>query len=312
MTRSNTKNSSNRGDALFGGLTYTFALSIPLLLAGLFLSLVIVAWPAIVKFGLSFIYNSTWDPVTDVFGALPMIFGTLLSSAIALIIAVPLGLGTALFLSEISQSRWKEIIARMVELLATIPSVIYGMWGIFVLGPVITNFLGPILKALFGWTPFFSGAIFGLSMLSGGIILAIMILPTITSVSREVFQAIPMSLRESALALGTTRWEMLRLAVFGPAKAGVVGAIILGLGRALGETMAITMVIGNRAEISPSLFAPGYTLASVIANEFTEATSTIYLSSLMEIGLILLVISIAVNGIARYLLWKTTSKESHI
>jgi phosphate transport system permease protein len=287
-------------------MTYAFALSVPLIFIGIFISLLIGSFPAIGKFGPSFIVKSAWDPVAENYGALPMIYGTLMSSLIALLIAVPLGLGTALLLSEVSHSKFQEYVARMVELLATIPSVIYGLWGIFVLGPVIVGFIGPFLQFFLGWTPFFQGALFGLNMLAGGIILAIMILPTVTAVSREVFQAVPMSLRESALALGTTKWEMLKLAVFGPARNGVIGAIILGLGRALGETMAITMVIGNRPEISPSLFAPGYTLASVIANEFAEANSPVYLSALIEIGLILMVITVIVNGLARYFVWRTT------
>jgi phosphate transport system permease protein len=300
------------GDVFFRVGIFVFALIIPLLLFSFFIALTVAAFPAIQRFGVGFIFGTVWDPVKEIFGALPFIYGTLISSALALLIAVPLGLGTAIYLSEVSSSKIREVISQMVELLAAIPSVVYGLWGIFVLGPLLVNYLAPFLQILFGFSPLFSGPVFGLSMFSGGIILAIMILPTITAVSREVFQAIPQSLRESALALGTTKWETVKLAVFPPAKSGIIGGIILGLGRALGETMAITMVIGNRPEISFSLFAPGYSLAAVIANEFTEATTDIYLSSLIEIGLILLIITLTVNALARFLVWKTTQREAHI
>lgn len=264
-----------------------FALSIPLLLLLLVVILVGQALPSINIFGAGFIFSSSWDPVRETFGALPYIYGTLVSSLIALIIAVPLGLGSALYLAEVSRSKIKEYLAVMIELLAAIPSIIYGLWGIFVLGPL-----------------------FGLSMLSGGVILAIMILPTIAAISREVFRSVPNILKESAMALGATRWETIKLAVFGPARSGILGAIILGLGRALGETMAVTMVIGNRPEISASIFAPAYTLASVIANEFAEASSDVYLSALVELGIILLLITMVVNGLARLLIWKTVGKNN--
>jgi phosphate transport system permease protein len=275
------------GDAWFNLVTFLFALSIPLLLLLLVAILIGQALPAIKIFGAGFIISSSWDPVKETFGALPYIYGTLVSSLIALAIAVPLGLGAALYLAEVSRSRYKEYLAVMIELLAAIPSIIYGLWGIFVLGPL-----------------------FGLSMLSGGVILAIMILPTISAISREVFRSVPNILKESALALGATRWETVKLAVFGPARSGILGAIILGLGRALGETMAVTMVIGNRPEISASIFAPAYTLASVIANEFAEASSDVYLSALVELGIILLLITMIVNGLARLLIWKTVGKSN--
>jgi len=277
------------GDAWFKLVTFLFALSIPLLLFLLMAVLVSQAAPAMQEFGLGFLYSSSWDPVRETFGALPYIYGTLVSSLIALLIAVPLGLGAALYLAEVSRSRFKDYLAVMIELLAAIPSIIYGLWGIFVLG-----------------------SLFGLSMLSGGVILAIMILPTIAAISREVFRSVPNILKESALALGATRWETIKLAVFGPARSGILGAIVLGLGRALGETMAVTMVIGNRPQISASIFAPAYTLASVIANEFAEASSDLYLSALVELGIILLLLTMIVNGIARLLIWKTVGKSNII
>ncbi|MEA3493515.1 MAG: phosphate ABC transporter permease subunit PstC [Candidatus Margulisiibacteriota bacterium] len=281
-----------QGDGWFRNFTFFFAASIPLFLLALVIILIDQSRLSFSEFGWGFLFSSAWDPLKDVYGALPFIYGTIVSSLIALLIAVPLGLGCAIYLSEVSQSRFKEYLAVMVELLAAIPSVVYGLWGIFVLGP----WLGRL----------FLGAFSGPSMLTGGVILAIMILPTITAISREVFQSVPNSLRESACALGATKWEGFKLAVFGPAKSGIIGSIILGLGRALGETMAVTMVIGNTPRISPSLFAPAYTIASVIANEFAEAVSDVNLSALIELALVLLVMTIIVNGFARFIVWKTS------
>ncbi|OGC23275.1 phosphate ABC transporter permease subunit PstC [candidate division WOR-1 bacterium RIFOXYB2_FULL_42_35] len=298
----------NKGDTWFKAITFSFAASIPLLLLALVVVLINKSWLGFSAFGWGFVFSSVWDPLNDHYGALPFIFGTLMSAFIALLIAVPLGLGCAIYLSEISQSKFKEYVAVMVELLAAIPSVVYGLWGIFVLGPWVAKVVQPLLKNTLGFLPIFQGSYSGSSLLTAGIILAIMILPTITVISREVFQVVPHSLRESALALGATRWETFKLAVFGPATSGIIGAVILGLGRALGETMAVTMVIGNRPKIAASLFAPAYTLASVIANEFAEATSWLNLSVLVELALILLVITIFVNGLARLLIWKTTGK----
>jgi len=275
------------GDAWFKLVTFLFALSIPFLLLLLVIVLIGQARPSIDRFGAGFLFSSSWDPVRETFGALPYIYGTLASSLIALAIAVPLGLGAALYLSEVSRSKIKEYLAAMIELLAAIPSIIYGLWGIFVLVPL-----------------------FGLSLFSGGVILAIMILPTISAISREVFRSVPNILKESAMALGATRWETIKLAVLGPARSGILGAVILGLGRALGETMAVTMVIGNRPEVSASIFAPAYTLASVIANEFAEASSEVYLSALVELGLILLLVTLIVNGFARLLIWKMVGKSN--
>jgi len=265
--------------------------------------------PSIKAFGFKFLVNSHWNPITDEYGALPYIYGTLASSLLALLIAVPLGLGCSIFLSEIYKSKFGGYISTMVDLLAAIPSVVYGLWGIFILGPFLSNYIQPFLGGYFGFLPIFQGPPMGLSLMTGGIILAIMILPTITSVSREVFQAVPNNLRESAVALGATKLEMVKMAVLPPAISGVIGAVILALGRAVGETMAVTMVIGNRPEISGSIFAPSYTLASVIANEFAEASSPMNLSAIFEIGIILLFVTVIINGLARLLIWKIASKN---
>jgi len=257
---------------------------------------------AIRRFGFHFLTTSTWDPVAEQFGALPFIYGTIVSSLIALIIAVPLSIATALYLTELAPLWIRQPIISLIEMLAAIPSVILGLWGIFVMIPWLLDYPFPWLKKLFGWTPFFSGPIYGVSMLAGGIIIAIMILPIVTSVSREILRSVPNLQREAAYALGATRWEVTRIAVLSYARKGLFGAVILGLGRALGETMAVTMVIGNTPQIAASLFAPGYTLASVIANEFTEATTDVYLQALFEIGLVLFGITILANLIAQLLL----------
>jgi len=257
---------------------------------------------AITRFGFHFLTTSTWDPVAEQYGALPFIYGTAVSSLIALIIAVPLSVATAVFLTELAPLWIRQPLVSLIEMLAAIPSVILGLWGIFAMIPWLRAYPFPILKRLFGWTPLFSGPIYGVSMLAGGIIIAIMILPIITSVSREILRSVPNLQREAAYALGGTRWEVTRIAVLSYAKNGLFGAAILGLGRALGETMAVTMVIGNTPQIKASLFAPGYTLASVIANEFTEATTDLYLQALFEIGLVLFAITILANLLARLLL----------
>jgi phosphate transport system permease protein len=254
------------------------------------------------QFGWRFLVSSDWDPVNDNYGALPFIFGTLVSSAIALVIAVPLSLGTAVFLTELAPRWLQRILAIFIELLAAVPSVILGLWGIFVMVPWLGRCLFPWLRSALGFLPLFSGPIYGVSMLAGGIILAIMIVPIITSVSREIMRSVPDLQREAAYALGATRWEVTRIAVLSYSKKGLWGAVILGLGRALGETMAVTMVIGNRPEIAHSLFAPGYTLASVVANEFTEATTDLYLNALFELGLVLLGLTVLVNALAQLLL----------
>src|SRR5579872_669152 len=262
-----------------------------------------VSWHA---FGLKFFAGSDWDPVSEQFGALPFIYGTLVSSLVALVIAVPLSVGVAVFTTEMCPKALRGPLSFFVELLAAIPSVIYGLWAMFVLVPILRNYVQPFLSATFGWTGLFSGPPYGIGMLAAGVILAIMIIPIISSITREVLSVVPQNQREGVLALGATRWEMIRVGVLRNARAGIVGGIILGLGRALGETMAVTMVIGNRPEIAKSLFAPGYTMASVLANEFSEATGDTYLSALVEIGLALFLVTIVVNALARLLVWSVT------
>src|SRR5947209_2938946 len=293
---------SRFGDKAFEWLTLAMAMAVVVLV-------ILLGWElwrgsslAIKKFGFHFLTTSTWDPVADQFGALPFIYGTVVSSLIALLIAVPLSIATAAYLTELAPLWIRQPLVSLIEMLAAIPSVILGLWGIFVMIPWLRDYPFPLLKHLFGWTPFFTGPIYGPSMLAGGIIIAIMILPIITSISREILRSVPNLQREAAYALGATRWEAMRIAVLSYAKNGLFGAIILGLGRALGETMAVTMVIGNTPQVSASLFAPGYTLASVVANEFTEATTDVYLQALFEIGLVLFGITILANLLAQLLL----------
>jgi phosphate transport system permease protein len=257
---------------------------------------------SIAKFGASFLWSSEWNPVLEKFGALPFIFGTLVSSLIALLIAVPLGVATALFLTELAPLKLRQPIVIAIEMLAAVPSVIFGLWGIFVLIPWMRDSLFVWLRKYLGFLPLFQGPIYGLSMLAAGVIIAVMILPIITSISREILRSVPNLQREAAYALGATRWEVLRIAVLSYARRGLFGAAVLGLGRTLGETMAVTMVIGNTPQIKASLFAPGYTLASVVANEFTEATTDIYQSALFEIGLVLFLVAILVNTAAQLML----------
>ena len=262
-----------------------------------------LSWHA---FGLKFFFRSEWDPVNDQYGALPFVYGTIVSSILALIIAVPLAVGVAVYITEMSPRWLRGALAFTTELLAAIPSVIYGLWAIFVLVPVLRQYLQPWLAKYFGWTTLFEGPPYGIGMLAAGIILAIMVVPIISSITREVMTAVPQQQREAVLALGATRWEMIRTGVLRNARAGIMGGVILGLGRALGETMAVTMVIGNRPEIAKSLFAPGYTMASVIANEFSEATGDLYLSALVEVGLALFIVTILVNILAQCLVWTVT------
>lgn len=293
---------SRWGDRLFAWLTLAMALAVVALVFLVGWQLARGSHLAIVKFGFHFLATSTWDPVAEQYGALPFIYGTAVSSLIALIIAVPLSVATAVYLTELAPLWMRQPIVSLIEMLAAIPSVILGLWGIFVMIPWLRSYPYPMFKKILGWTPFFSGPIYGVGMLSGGIIIAIMILPIITSVSREILRSVPNLQREAAYALGATRWEVTRIAVLSYAKKGLFGAAILGLGRALGETMAVTMVIGNTPQIKTSLFAPGYTLASVIANEFTEATTDVYLQSLFEIGLVLFGVTILANLLAQLLL----------
>ena len=262
-----------------------------------------LSWHA---FGFKFFAGSDWDPVNEHFGALPFIYGTLVSSLVALVIAVPLSIGVAVFTTEMCPKAVCAPLSFFVELLAAIPSVIYGLWAMFVLVPLLSGFVQPFLAKTLGWTGLFSGPPYGIGMLAAGIVLAIMIIPIISSITREVLMVVPQHQREGVLALGATRWEMIRVGVLRNARAGIMGGIILGLGRALGETMAVTMVIGNRPEIAKSLFAPGYTMASVLANEFNEATGDVYRSALVEIGLALFLVTIIVNAFAQLLVWSVT------
>ena len=262
-----------------------------------------LSWHA---FGFKFFGGSDWNPVSEQFGALPFIYGTLVSSLVALVIAVPLAVGVAVFTTEMCPKALRAPLSFFVELLAAIPSVIYGLWAMFILVPLLSGYVEPLLSKTLGWTGLFEGAPYGIGMLAAGIILAIMIIPIISSITREVLMVVPQHQREGVLALGATRWEMIRMGVLRNARAGIVGGVILGLGRALGETMAVTMVIGNRPEIAKSLFAPGYTMASVLANEFSEATGDVYLSALVEIGLALFLVTIIVNALAQFLVWSVT------
>ena len=285
------------------------ALTIPAILVLAGAAILFGAWPALRQFGLSFVTSSDWDPVARHYGAAPAIFGTIVTSVIALVIATPLALGVALFISEIAPAWLRQPLGFLVDLLAAIPSVVYGLWGVFVLVPLLRIHVMPFLSKTLhlGNFPLFAGPQYGPSMLAAGLILAIMCLPYISAVSREVLLVVPRSQREAALALGATRWEMIRGAVIPYAKSGIIGGIVLGLGRAIGETMAVTMLIGNQHKISASLFSPAYTMASLIANEFSEESNDLHLSALMAVGFVLFVITLVVNAVARWLVWRVAS-----
>ncbi|HEV8177804.1 MAG TPA: phosphate ABC transporter permease subunit PstC [Gemmatimonadales bacterium] len=295
---------ANHGDRVFKALLTLAALAVPTLLAFLVFELWDGARLAIGQYGFGFVTSSVWDPVAEKFGALPLIFGTLASSLLALVIAVPLSLGVAIYLTEFAPKAVRQPVAFLIGLLAAIPSVVYGLWGIFVLIPLLRTTVFPFLRDTLGFLPFFQGPIYGPSMLAAGIILAIMVMPYIMSVGREVLLAVPNTQREAALALGATRWEAVTTAVLPYARSGIIGAIILGLGRALGETMAVTMLIGNRHEIAASLFAPGYTMAAAIANEFSEAVGDLHLSALAYVAFLLFLVTVVVNAGARLLIWR--------
>ena len=290
------------GDRAFRYLTFGMALTVFALIVLISYELAQGAQQAAAKFGWRFLLGTDWDPVTEHFGALPFIFGTVVSSLIALLIAVPFSVATAVYLSEVAPPWLRTVLTMFIELLAAVPSVIIGLWGILVMVPWCREHLFSWLRDGLGFLPWFSGPVYGPCVLAGGLILAIMILPIITTVSREILRSVPGSQREAAYALGATRWEATRIAVLSHAKKGLFGASILGLGRALGETMAVTMVIGNRPVIAASLLQPGYTLSSVVANEFTEATGTVYPAALFEIGLVLLAVTVLVNALAQLLL----------
>jgi phosphate transport system permease protein len=296
------------GDRLYQAAITFFAVCIPVLLAVIAIEIAIAAWPALREFGFGFLTSSEWDPVNERYGALPAIYGTLVTSAMALVIATPLALGVAIFLAEFAPPRIRQPIAFLVDLLAAIPSVVYGLWGIKVLVPFLREHVMPFIADTLGLRvlPIFDGPAYGVSLFAAGIILAIMVLPYISAVAREILLAVPRSQREAALALGATRWEMIWGAVLPYAKSGIIGGIILGLGRALGETMAVTLVIGNAPEISSSLFAPGYTMASQIANQFNEASGQMEPAALMALGFVLFTITLIVNGIARWLVWRVS------
>ena len=295
-------------DRVFQNLLWFVAVSI----IGLFLALVFFLYRAsaasIDEFGWSFYFTNAWNPVTNKYGALAFIWGTVASSLIALLISVPVSVGAALFLTELSPRFLKAPVGFLIEMLAAIPSVVYGLWGIFVLVPWVREWAQPALSGTLGFLPMFQGPPLGVGMLTAGVILAIMITPTITAISREVFRSIPDVLREGALALGATRWEMIKLAVLKTGLSGIIGAVILGLGRALGETMAVTMVIGNKAQISGSIFEPAATMASVIANEYAEANHDIHLASLAAVGFALFFVSLVVNSFARFIIWRVERK----
>ncbi|MEK7703859.1 MAG: phosphate ABC transporter permease subunit PstC [Myxococcota bacterium] len=295
---------TNIADRVFRGVTAAIATLVVATLLAIAVTVAFDAWPSVARFGPRFAIEQVWDPAHDVFGALTFVYGTLVSSLVALVIAVPLALGAAITMAELAPPWLREPLGFLVELLAAVPSVVYGLWGIFVLAPWLRDVVQPALGATLGFLPLFSGPQRGFGMLAGGIILAIMILPTIASVSREVLRAVPNTMREGSLALGATRWETVVRIVLPCARSGIVGAIILGLGRALGETMAVTMVIGNRPEISASLFAPAYTMASVLANEFSEATGKLHVSALTEVAALLFVITLLLNIVARLLVWR--------
>src|SRR5215207_8005876 len=288
-------------DRIYRAAILGFALCVPILLLLIFLEVGMAAWPALRQFGVEFLTSSAWDPVAGQFGAAPAIAGTIITSIIALIIATPLALGGAIFLSDFSPTWLRQPLSFLIDLLAAVPSVVYGLWGVFFLLPLLRESVMPFLRDTLhlGATPFFTGPAYGPSMLAAGLILSIMVLPYIV--------AVPRSQRDAALALGATRWEAITGAVVPYARSGINGGVILGLGRALGETMAVTMLIGNRHELSASLFAPGYTMASLIANEFSEATTDLHLSALMAVGFVLFVITLVVNAIARWLVWQTGS-----
>jgi phosphate transport system permease protein len=298
------------GDEVAYVLCWFFAALLVAFTAGILISLWIKADPARSKFGFGFLASSLWNPVTDQYGAWPFIYGTVVTSFLALLIAVPLGVGAAIYLSELATAKLSDSLTFLVELLAAVPSVIYGLLAIFTLVPLMRDYVEPALKKTLGFLPFFSGPIFGFGYLTAGVILSVMTFPFIISVSREALMSVPREQREAALALGATKWESTWQVVVPFARLGIFGSIFLALARALGETMAVTMVIGNDPAVHASLFANGYTIAAAIANQFTEATGDMYLSALVELGLVLFVLTIVINGLAQLMIVLTTQKGS--
>jgi phosphate transport system permease protein len=300
------------GDEIARLITLLFAATVVLITAALVWELWVNSVLPRQKFGLHFFVTSVWDPIVDQYGALPFIYGTVVTSAVALLIAVPLGIGAAIFLAELAPPRVSDTLQFFIDLLAAVPSVIYGLLGVFIIVPLMRTVIYPTLNKPFGYLPIFKGPSYGVGFLTAGIVLAIMVIPYIISVSREVLLSVPRDQREAALALGSTRWESTWQVVVPFAKTGIMGSIFLALARALGETMAVTMVIGNTPKIAASLFAPGYSIAAVIANEFTEATGDLYLQSLIALGLVLFLLTFILNGLARLLIVVTTQKGSEV
>ncbi len=296
------------GDVIYNGLIIAASLMILLIVIAIGWELWQNSALAREKFGLGFLTGVDWDPVSQIFGALPFLLGTIETSLLALVIAVPIGLGIAIFLAELAPAAISRPVGFLVELLAAVPSVIYGLWGLYVFIPTVVKPAADGLNSTFGFLPFFEGPVFGPSRLAASLILTIMILPTISAVSRDVFRAIPAAQREASLALGSTRWEMISQVLIPYGMSGILGAVILGLGRALGETIAVTMVIGNNLDLSASLLHPGYTMASIIANEFAEATNDLYRNALMEIALVLFGLTLLLNIVARFLVWRVSQR----
>ncbi|MBI1397243.1 MAG: phosphate ABC transporter permease subunit PstC [Betaproteobacteria bacterium] len=308
MERQRTLARFRRSDKIFRNLTFVAAILVLSLLGAVAVSLVTGAWPAMKEFGFDFLTTESWNPVTEKFGALAPIYGTLVTSFIAMLIAVPIGLGIAIFLTESCPMPLRRPIGAAIELLAGIPSIIFGIWGLFVLAPLLQTTVQPALIALFGNIPvlsgLFAGPPYGIGVLTASLILAVMVLPFVTAVSRDVFETVPTSLKEAAYGIGCTRWEVVRNVVIPHTRVGLIGGVMLGLGRALGETMAVTFVIGNAHRISMSLLAPGTTISATIANEFTEADGDLYTSSLILLGLLLFLITMTILAGARFLLWR--------
>lgn len=299
------KSKKKLGDIIFENLTLIFSFLIIGVVVFIAIEMFNDSAESRHKFGLGFVFSSDWNPVKEEFGALPFVYGTIVSSLLALLISLPISIGVAVFLSEVVHKSVRSPISFLIEILAAIPSIIYGFWGIFVLAPFMRNTVQPALQSTLGFLPFFKGIPYGTGLLTAAIILAIMITPIISAITRDVLKAIPVSQREAAYALGATKWEAIKMALLN-ARSGILGGAVLGLGRAIGETMAVTMVIGNKAQIMASLFEPAYSMASVIANEFAEASGSLHISSLIEVGFILFGVTFIINSLARLLIYSVT------
>jgi phosphate transport system permease protein len=299
---------SKSSETLFRTALAAFGVAVVALMCAIAVFLTVGAWPALRNGAVNFLLTQTWNPVNGIFGMLAVLFGTLVSSTIAVAIAAPLGVGAAIFLQELAPRRIAAIFSFLIEMLAAVPSVIFGLWGFFILAPIVRDSIAPLLTPAGDFIPLLKGPSFGVGMLTAGVVLALMILPTMAAVVREIFSTIPGHLREAALGLGSTRWEAIRVAVLAPSKSGILSAAVLATARALGETMAVTMVIGNRNAISASLFSPGQTMASLIANEYAEASEASHIAALMAVGLMLLLISLVVNAVARRIAKRSAAK----